>query len=103
MYYIFSKIGNELKIHDIYRFFTYGLKLKGNDWNSYSLKWTKHSFCNSNVFFFPFFSGFALFLYGMKINIGADSALRNLRRIGETTYKIPTGQYLILSCKNCSF
>lgn len=37
------------------------------------------------------FSGVIIFLYGMKVNMGGDTALRNLRRGSETGYKVPTG------------
>ncbi|KAK4326421.1 hypothetical protein Pmani_003074 [Petrolisthes manimaculis] len=48
-----------------------------------------------------FYIGFCLYLYGMKINIGADTALRYLRKEGETGYKIPTGNWFeLLSCPN---
>ena len=33
-----------------------------------------------------------MFLYGMKINLGADQALRDLRKGQEKGYKIPQGQ-----------
>ncbi len=36
-----------------------------------------------------FVLGFVLFLAGMAINWQADSILRNLRKPGETGYKIP--------------
>ncbi|XP_066961795.1 3-oxo-5-alpha-steroid 4-dehydrogenase 1-like [Macrobrachium rosenbergii] len=48
-----------------------------------------------------FWIGFALFLFGMKINIGADAALRKLRPFGETGYKIPTGGWFDrITCPN---
>ncbi|KAK8748600.1 hypothetical protein OTU49_015883, partial [Cherax quadricarinatus] len=48
-----------------------------------------------------FYIGFALFLYGMKINLGADSTLKNLRSGNETGYKIPTGGlFERISCPN---
>lgn len=48
-----------------------------------------------------FWIGVVLFLYGMKINIGADSALRKLRKVGETAYKIPTGGWFeVITCPN---
>lgn len=37
------------------------------------------------------FLGSILFYLGMAINIHSDSILRNLRKSGETTYKIPRG------------
>lgn len=48
-----------------------------------------------------FYIGFLIFLYGMKTNIWADSALRNLRRGDETGYKIPYGGlFERISCPN---
>ncbi|XP_045616292.1 3-oxo-5-alpha-steroid 4-dehydrogenase 1 [Procambarus clarkii] len=48
-----------------------------------------------------FYMGFVLFIYGMKTNIGADAALRNLRKGNETGYKIPTGGlFEKISCPN---
>lgn len=38
-----------------------------------------------------FLTGFALWLVGMVINIHSDHILRNLRKPGETGYKIPRG------------
>jgi len=38
------------------------------------------------------FPGIALFISGMVINIHADHILRNLRKPGETGYKIPQGK-----------
>jgi len=38
-----------------------------------------------------FFSGLAMFISGLVINIHSDHILRNLRKPGETGYKIPTG------------
>ncbi|XP_076065392.1 3-oxo-5-alpha-steroid 4-dehydrogenase 1-like isoform X1 [Oratosquilla oratoria] len=38
-----------------------------------------------------FWIGVLIFLYGMKINIGSDTILRNLRKPGESGYKIPEG------------
>ena len=37
--------------------------------------------------------GSALWLIGMLINIHSDHVLRNLRKPGETGYKIPRGMY----------
>ena len=42
-----------------------------------------------------FIIGHILFLVGMAINIHSDSILRNLRKPGETGYKIPKG---LLAC-----
>lgn len=45
--------------------------------------------------------GAAVFLAGMAINLHADTVLLNLRRPGETGYKIPTGGlYRFVSCPN---
>nr|XP_006135277.2 3-oxo-5-alpha-steroid 4-dehydrogenase 2 [Pelodiscus sinensis] len=40
---------------------------------------------------FRFISGVLLFLFGMGINIHSDLLLRQLRKPGDTTYKIPQG------------
>ena len=40
-----------------------------------------------------FILGHLLFLLGMAINIHSDSILRNLRKPGETGYKIPQGNH----------
>jgi len=48
-----------------------------------------------------FLAGAALFLVGFGINTHADAVLRNLRRPGETGYKIPQGGlYALVSCPN---
>lgn len=48
-----------------------------------------------------FLAGAALFLAGFAVNIHADSVLRNLRKPGETGYKIPHGGlYRFVSCPN---
>jgi protein-S-isoprenylcysteine O-methyltransferase Ste14 len=45
--------------------------------------------------------GIALFLAGFLVNIQADEILFNLRKPGETGYKIPTGgMYRFISCPN---
>lgn len=45
--------------------------------------------------------GAAIFLVGMGINLHADTVLLNLRRPGETGYKIPKGGlYRFISCPN---
>lgn len=36
-----------------------------------------------------------MFILGMAINIHSDYILRNLRKPGEVSYKIPRGQYLL--------
>lgn len=50
----------------------------------------------------PFFiAGTALFIIGFSINRWADNTLRNLRRPGESGYKIPRGGlYRYISCPN---
>ncbi|KAK7812725.1 hypothetical protein U0070_011115 [Myodes glareolus] len=40
-----------------------------------------------------FLTGFALWLIGMVVNIHSDHILRNLRKPGDTGYKIPRGMY----------
>ncbi|XP_027232427.1 3-oxo-5-alpha-steroid 4-dehydrogenase 1 [Penaeus vannamei] len=48
-----------------------------------------------------FYIGVIIFLYGMKVNMGGDTALRNLRRGSETGYKVPTGGWFEkISCPN---
>jgi len=48
-----------------------------------------------------FIAGACLFLAGLGINYQADSTLFNLRRPGESGYKIPTGGlYELVSCPN---
>ena len=50
---------------------------------SYELSW----------FYDPrFIIGHVMFLVGMAINIHSDTVLRNLRKPGETGYKIPYGK-----------
>ena len=39
-----------------------------------------------------FLLGHVMFLVGMAINVHSDHVLRNLRRPGETGYKIPYGK-----------
>merc|ERR1712087_454892 len=43
------------------------------------------------IYGLSFVCGFALFLCGFAINLHSDSILRNLRKPGETGYKIPVG------------
>ncbi len=40
-----------------------------------------------------FLLGHVMFLVGMAINVHSDHVLRNLRRPGETGYKIPYGEF----------
>jgi len=42
--------------------------------------------------------GMLLFLSGMFINIHSDHILRNLRKPGETGYKIPKGREAVSCC-----
>ncbi|KAK7069264.1 3-oxo-5-alpha-steroid 4-dehydrogenase 1 [Halocaridina rubra] len=70
-------------LHGLY--FTYHFKYNDEDW-----------LLRPN-----FWLGFILFLFGMSTNIGADSALRNLRKGGGTGYKIPYGGWFErISCPN---
>ena len=49
----------------------------------------------------PFIIGFVIFLIGSFINRQADYILKNLRKPGETEYKIPYGGlYRFISCPN---
>jgi steroid 5-alpha reductase family enzyme len=48
-----------------------------------------------------FLAGIALFLFGFTVNIQSDNILINLRRPGETGYKIPQGGFFkYVSCPN---
>lgn len=48
-----------------------------------------------------FIAGVIIFLAGFAININSDHILRNLRKPGETGYKIPTGGFFkFVSCPN---
>lgn len=48
-----------------------------------------------------FITGVIIFLAGFAININSDSILRNLRKPGETGYKMPTGGFFkFVSCPN---
>ena len=50
-----------------------------------------------------FIVGLATFLMGMLINIHSDHVLRNLRKPGETAYKIPHGkEYYTCSINTCT-
>jgi len=50
-----------------------------------------------------FIAGLALFFFGFGVNCHADSVLRNLRRPGESGYKIPYGgAYRLVSAANYS-
>lgn len=51
-------------------------------WQTYDAAWTSDP---------RFLGGLALFALGMAINIHADTILMNLRKPGETGYKIPRG------------
>lgn len=46
-------------------------------------------------------SGIFLFFLGMFINIHSDHVLRNLRKPGETGYKIPRGVFFVLLMNGC--
>ena len=39
----------------------------------------------------PFLVGTAVFLYGMSVNIGSDTIIRNLRKPGDTAHYLPQG------------
>ena len=61
---------------------------------------TKFGHYSSSWFYDPrFISGVTMFAIGMVINIHSDHILRNLRKPGETGYKIPKGKQLIPGCK----
>jgi 3-oxo-5-alpha-steroid 4-dehydrogenase 1 len=58
-------------------------------------------YSNSWFLSIPFVVGLALFLGGMVMNIRADNVLLNLRKPGESGYKIPTGgMFKYVSCPN---
>lgn len=40
----------------------------------------------------PFLAGTALFFFGMSVNIGSDSIIRNLRQPGDTAHYFPKGR-----------
>jgi len=49
------------------------------------------TYTDDYLYTWNFISGMLLFLFGMRTNIRCDSILRNLRKPGETGYKIPQG------------
>ena len=50
---------------------------------------------------FSFIAGVSLFIIGMFVNVQSDNVLLNLRKPGETGYKIPQGgAYKYVSCPN---
>jgi 3-oxo-5-alpha-steroid 4-dehydrogenase 1 len=56
---------------------------------------------NEYFFSFRFITGFLIFLTGVFINVKSDNMLINLRKPGETGYKIPTGfLFRYISCPN---
>jgi protein-S-isoprenylcysteine O-methyltransferase Ste14 len=56
---------------------------------------------NSWFMTIPFIAGLILFLGGMIMNLRADNVLLNLRKPGESGYKIPTGgMFKYVSCPN---
>jgi 3-oxo-5-alpha-steroid 4-dehydrogenase 1 len=58
-------------------------------------------YSNSWFLSVPFIAGLILFLGGMIINMRADHLLLNLRKPGESGYKIPTGgMFKYVSCPN---
>lgn len=50
-----------------------------------------------------FIFGAVLFFIGMAINIHSDHTLRNLRKPGETCYRIPRGNAAVMTQIICSF
>eukprot|EP00808_Paulinella_micropora_P029859 g9094.t1 len=63
-------------------------------WNGFMLGYYHTVLANypQGYFYHPqFLAGFGLFLVGAAINVHADHVLRNLRKPGETGYKIPFG------------
>lgn len=63
----------------------YGPLVQSNLWFQPS------NFSSSSGFRFVPLAGFLLFVLGMIINIHSDHILRNLRKPGEMTYRIPQG------------
>jgi len=56
---------------------------------------------NAWLYSIPFILGLCLFISGMVVNMRADHILLNLRKPGDTGYKIPTGQmFKYVSCPN---
>ncbi|XP_038073617.1 3-oxo-5-alpha-steroid 4-dehydrogenase 1-like [Patiria miniata] len=96
-------------IHYLQRTFIYGLMIKGNSkipahvlrmsatfcaLNGYMIGryHTEYAVYDANWLTGPrFIIGVVLFFTGMAINVHSDHILRNLRKPGETGYKIPRG------------
>ena len=58
---------------------------------------------DTSWFFDPrFLVGLVMFLTGLAINIHSDALLRNLRKPGETGYKIPCGEVAVV-CVPCVY
>lgn len=69
--------------------------------NGYYLGNYGHLYTETWLYSVPFIIGFCLFFMGMFINIQSDNILLNLRKPGETGYKIPTGGFFnYVSCPN---
>ena len=59
---------------------------------------TNYARYDASWFYDPRFSiGLVMFLLGMAINVHSDSVLRNLRKPGETGYKVPHGGLCVCS------
>lgn len=56
-------------------------------------RWEFPGLLTKILFCIVFSVGFCLWLIGMLVNIHSDHILRNLRKPGETGYKIPRGMY----------
>ena len=58
---------------------------------------SKYSSSNDTITMARVAFGLILYVFGMYTNIQCDGILRNLRKPGETGYKIPRGQSLDLN------
>ena len=69
--------------------------------NGYFLGNYGHLYSDAWLFTPQFISGLIIFISGMFINIQSDNILLNLRKPGESGYKIPQGGFFrFLSCPN---
>ena len=62
---------------------------------------SKYSSSNDTITMARVAFGLILYVFGMYTNIQCDGILRNLRKPGETGYKIPRGQSLYLNKAGC--
>ena len=110
--------GTMLRVRVDYRAFLYSLTVKGKPTPFFP---TLAAFCFTSIngymqgrylthfihyelswFYDPrFLLGHVIFLVGMAINIHSDTVLRNLRKPGETGYKIPYGELCMYCVAVC--